>query len=104
MHSYSPNYTLVYNYLLCLNPCFNGRCTRTTVKKQKIEFTVVGLNPCFNGRCTRTQDISDFNHVNNGSIFVLLEDPLVLYELEVYGLAVLWFLLLFFMEDALLLK
>mgnify|MGYP001682808331 CR=1 FL=1 len=65
---------------MCLNPCFNGRCTRTAMNN----FTVTGyvckvlilvlmedalvlyhsgvtvisnllcLNPCFNGRCTRT--------------------------------------------------
>ena len=36
-----------------LNPCFNGRCTRTE-GKQNICISAVGLNPCFNGRCTRT--------------------------------------------------
>ena len=39
-----------------LNPCFNGRCTRTidilTFAKCRNS-----LNPCFNGRCTRTQYI-----------------------------------------------
>ena len=36
-----------------LNPCFNGRCTRTfdTKRDARVFF---GLNPCFNGRCTRT--------------------------------------------------
>ena len=38
---------------LCLNPCFNGRCTRTS----SLTAAAIGvgcLNPCFNGRCTRT--------------------------------------------------
>ena len=36
-----------------LNPCCNGRCTRTDKKKigSKIQKS---LNPCCNGRCTRT--------------------------------------------------
>ena len=61
----------------CLNPCFNGRCTRTELTvvfscascgvlilvlmedalvqiKTARNFTFKGLNPCFNGRCTRT--------------------------------------------------
>ena len=61
-----------------LNPCFNGRCTRTNatnsqeVKEQVVLILVLmedalvqpilitleqnenSLNPCFNGRCTRT--------------------------------------------------
>ena len=62
----------------CLNPCFNGRCTRTYYQK-KLRKRTIGvlilvlmedalvhlekvvkkfgkgsLNPCFNGRCTRT--------------------------------------------------
>ena len=36
-----------------LNPCFNGRCTRTKVNPIK-KTLKRGLNPCFNGRCTRT--------------------------------------------------
>jgi len=36
-----------------LNPCFNGRCTRTKLEKGD-ELFVARLNPCFNGRCTRT--------------------------------------------------
>ena len=41
------------SYTLSLNPCFNGRCTRTDVF-QGIGAMWVCLNPCFNGRCTRT--------------------------------------------------
>ena len=36
-----------------LNPCFNGRCTRTYVYDTEKD-KYVSLNPCFNGRCTRT--------------------------------------------------
>ena len=36
-----------------LNPCFNGRCTRT-FKAAKDTDLWWRLNPCFNGRCTRT--------------------------------------------------
>ena len=35
-----------------LNPCFNGRCTRT-MQGGGLSF-IPRLNPCFNGRCTRT--------------------------------------------------
>jgi len=38
-----------------LNPCFNGRCTRTIHAKLISDTDITGLNPCFNGRCTRTQ-------------------------------------------------
>ena len=38
---------------LSLNPCFNGRCTRTDHDGEFIQIEG-GLNPCFNGRCTRT--------------------------------------------------
>ena len=62
-----------------LNPCCNGRCTRTFVKEVKdvlVKFVLIlvvmedalalvdydieevskmGLNPCCNGRCTRTR-------------------------------------------------
>ena len=37
-----------------LNPCFNGRCTRTMKIKAERK-KLGGLNPCFNGRCTRTK-------------------------------------------------
>ena len=77
---------LVLNYIIfiktisnSLNPCFNGRCTRTVLNYIIFIKTIVlilvlmedalvpngifavwgvaffGLNPCFNGRCTRTQ-------------------------------------------------
>ena len=40
-----------------LNPCFNGRCTRTLPRKATITAISCSLNPCFNGRCTRTDYI-----------------------------------------------
>ena len=63
---------------LSLNPCFNGRCTRTKENYVRLGLTLdvlilvlmedalvhlfqhlvydqpTSLNPCFNGRCTRT--------------------------------------------------
>ena len=36
-----------------LNPCFNGRCTRT-LALLTVSPKAACLNPCFNGRCTRT--------------------------------------------------
>ena len=37
-----------------LNPCFNGRCTRTSYAVGRLICIEHCLNPCFNGRCTRT--------------------------------------------------
>ena len=44
---------LLSGRICCLNPCFNGRCTRTHQVDRDVE-PEVSLNPCFNGRCTRT--------------------------------------------------
>ena len=41
------------NKLFRLNPCCNGRCTRTAMKLF-LNGTMESLNPCCNGRCTRT--------------------------------------------------
>ncbi len=38
----------------CLNPCCNGRCTRTSFLRSLRELSLICLNPCCNGRCTRT--------------------------------------------------
>ena len=40
-----------------LNPCFNGRCTRTAKMVKNLVVRGVSLNPCFNGRCTRTNGL-----------------------------------------------
>ena len=72
-----------------LNPCFNGRCTRTSgtsivtcvfspvlilvlmedalaqYLKMLLYLVMLGLNPCFNGRCTRTDEsVYDNNWVS----------------------------------------
>ena len=52
MHSHSEE-NMPQAMKLCLNPCFNGRCTRTNGQPVKGKHAG-GLNPCFNGRCTRT--------------------------------------------------
>ena len=44
---------IIWYVKMGLNPCFNGRCTRTLVAP-KIRKKSKSLNPCFNGRCTRT--------------------------------------------------
>ena len=60
-----------------LNPCFNGRCTRTHLGRSATTMQK-GLNPCFNGRCTRTEVL---NHrctviLTGVLILVLMEDAL----------------------------
>ena len=47
------DFSFMKKEITSLNPCFNGRCTRT---KQVISVLSLQscLNPCFNGRCTRT--------------------------------------------------
>ena len=44
-------YNVTFSY--SLNPCFNGRCTRTDFDNL-VSVQITCLNPCFNGRCTRT--------------------------------------------------
>ena len=75
-HYLRPSYSLS---LRSLNPCFNGRCTRTERRwcpgmspaevvlilvlmedalahylLSNFQIKEASLNPCFNGRCTRT--------------------------------------------------
>ena len=78
MHSYTYGSFVSVAVLIRLNPCFNGRCTRTDGEVDGQDYLVmvlilvlmedalvradfavfedgeVCLNPCFNGRCTRT--------------------------------------------------
>ena len=85
---------------ISLNPCFNGRCTRTKSKNKKAALSAVlilvlmedalalkeigiskptceGLNPCFNGRCTRTLVSTIQKHLwKYVLILVLMEDAL----------------------------
>ena len=49
-----------------LNPCFNGRCTRTA-KEATCTIKFGCLNPCFNGRCTRTTININIQHKKKGS-------------------------------------
>ena len=59
-----------------LNPCFNGRCTRT--KKPRLKrLNLQCLNPCFNGRCTRTSPMMYIRLLSVVLILVLMEDALV---------------------------
>ena len=82
---------LIYAYdLECLNPCCNGRCTRTSQVSVMVSVIVVlilvvmedalalarnnlkiytmdSLNPCCNGRCTRTEDPKALKAKDSGS-------------------------------------
>ena len=53
---------LVKCYLaMRLNPCCNGRCTRTYIRLALTLDKPISLNPCCNGRCTRTlMELKDF--------------------------------------------
>ena len=48
------NYLSLHENKVGLNPCFNGRCTRTIGINIPEVNCFDSLNPCFNGRCTRT--------------------------------------------------
>ena len=83
-----------------LNPCFNGRCTRTVSSLPK-GLIIESLNPCFNGRCTRTH-ITIFNNPQFGEvlILVLMEDALA-QERNALTNKLAKVLILVLMEDAL---
>ena len=90
MHSYcKAHWQPLATLTKCLNPCFNGRCTRTitfdpTSRNDGVLILVLMedalvlpgehssgihllcLNPCFNGRCTRTYYVSDVAGVFGG--------------------------------------
>ena len=53
MHSHYIEYNRLPDDFIRLNPCCNGRCTRT-VQLHLYKMMWEGLNPCCNGRCTRT--------------------------------------------------
>ena len=68
----------VVDQLKSLNPCCNGRCTRTNDKK-KIGSKIQSLNPCCNGRCTRTNRfVPAYVKSHNVLILVVMEDALAL--------------------------
>ena len=60
-----------------LNPCFNGRCTRTSEGLICFRAQRESLNPCFNGRCTRTALMIAIYVSRHVLILVLMEDALV---------------------------
>ena len=61
-----------------LNPCFNGRCTRTRQPHPINACFSICLNPCFNGRCTRTRQLHRRGRKRiRVLILVLMEDALV---------------------------
>ena len=60
-----------------LNPCSNGRCTRTGPFIACPSIRTGRLNPCSNGRCTRT--LWEFWYADPAGgvlILVLMEDAL----------------------------
>ena len=59
----------------CLNPCFNGRYSRS-LKKQFININAESLNPCSNGRCSRRGQNQVNPHKDLVLILVLMEDAL----------------------------
>ena len=77
MHSYLWNTTLLSIMLLGLNPCCNGRCTRTRDGWQFFENLGRSLNPCCNGRCTRTANEEQARKFFLVLILVVMEDALV---------------------------
>jgi len=68
---------ILRQFRLCLNPCFNGRCTRTSFNQHNT-YMYESLNPCFNGRCTRTGERRRISGIfPDVLILVLMEDALV---------------------------
>ena len=83
-----------------LNPCFNGRCTRTIIKHAERRGNE-SLNPCFNGRCTRTDKQQVINSLLQVLILVLMEDALAQLTKMNKVSFILTVLILVLMEDAL---
>ena len=59
-----------------LNPCFNGRWSRTLRWQLSTYAYLFGLNPCFNGRWSRTQQEAVETRGGIVLILVLMEDGL----------------------------
>ena len=70
-------------------------------KKNRVEDQKSRLNPCFNGRCTRTPEIILYNKIYIVLILVLMEDALALIKVIIKLVALLPVLILVLMEDAL---
>ena len=60
-----------------LNPCCNGRWSRTTIG-DRILLCIMCLNPCCNGRWSRTRKTMKECGRNKVLILVVMEDGLVL--------------------------
>ena len=62
---------------LRLNPCFNGRWSRTTYRGDCLTDCCLSLNPCFNGRWSRTTENKHYViQQEYVLILVLMEDGL----------------------------
>ena len=48
-------YILTYDTVRCLNPYFNGTCSKRNIMKQTSTMNVVSLNPYFNGTCSKSK-------------------------------------------------
>ena len=65
-----------------LNPCCNGRCTRTGRQMPLCGVRIFRLNPCCNGRCTRTKNLVIVEQITAVLILVVMEDALARLSLE----------------------
>ena len=60
---------------LCLNPCFNGRYSQSSVSLSNTQ-SAEGLNPCFNGRYSQSHIVNVKMNERAVLILVLMEDTL----------------------------
>ena len=81
-----------------LNPCFNGRWSRTRMKTLNTNQSC--LNPCFNGRWSRTAVLRFAGLKPIVLILVLMEDGLGLLRVQ-HRSQQSWVLILVLMEDGL---
>ena len=83
-----------------LNPCFNGRCTRTPQTRNFLEFIAEVLILVLMEDALVPTTIPTFHLTSFVLILVLMEDALVQAFFLHYGVNV-WVLILVLMEDAL---
>ena len=83
----------------CLNPCFNGRYSRRSCLTSRCQFGE-SLNPCFNGRYSRRRLTTISGKESTVLILVLMEDTLGEWESYLDGMAI-QVLILVLMEDTL---
>ena len=66
---------------ICLNPCCNGRWSRTGCRSSGRQTGIVSLNPCCNGRWSRTVESVSIKGIEfiefKVLILVVMEDGLV---------------------------